>query len=57
MKTGENFGKFQMFNIIWFQTTWERKLGSKTDNISILERKQVKLEIKAFVVAQLCDGA
>ena len=57
MKTGENFGKFQMFNIIWFQTTWERKLGSKTDNIFTLERKQVKLEIKTFVIAQLCDCA
>ena len=44
-----------MFNIIWFQTTWERKLGSKTDNISTPESKQVKMEIKTFIVAQLCD--
>ena len=51
------FGKFQLFNIIWFQTTWESKLGigSKTDNIFTLERKHVKLEIKTFIVAQLCD--
>ena len=57
MKTGEIFVKFQMFNIIWFQTTWERKLGSKTDNLFRLERKQVKLEIEAFVIAQLFDCA
>ena len=44
-----------MFNIIWFQTTWERKLGSKTDNIFTPESKQVKMEIKTFIVAQLCD--
>ena len=44
-----------MFNIIWFQATWERKLGSKTDNIFALERKQVKMEIKTFIVAKLCD--
>ena len=37
-----------MFNIMWFQTTWERKLGRKTDNIFTLERKQVKLEIKTL---------
>ena len=28
---------------------WERELGSKTDNIFTLERKQVKLEIKTFI--------
>ena len=52
MKT---FGKFQMVNITGLQTTWERELGSKTDNIFTLERKQVKMEIKTFTVAQLCD--
>ena len=46
-----------MFNIIWFQTTGKRGLGSNTDNIFTLERKQVKLKIKTFVVAQLCDCA
>ena len=30
---------FEMFDLIWFQTTWERELGSKTDNIFRLERK------------------
>ena len=44
-----------MFYIIWYQATWERELGSKTDNIFTLERKQVKMEIKTFTVAQLCD--
>ena len=34
--------KFQMFDLIWFQTMWERELGSETDNIFTLERKQVK---------------
>ena len=40
-----------MFYIIWYQTTWERELGSKTGNIFTLERKQVKMEIKTFIVA------
>ena len=44
-----------MFNLMWLQTTWERELGSKTDNIFILEKKQVKMEIKTFIVAQVCD--
>ena len=48
---------FEMFDLIWFQTTWERELGSKTDNIFRLERKQVKMEIKTFIVAKLCDCA
>ena len=43
-----------MFSIVWFQTTWERELGSKTDNI-LLEEKQAKMKIKTFIVAKLCD--
>ena len=43
-----------MVNITWLQTTWERELGSKTDNIFTLERKQVKMETKTFIVAELC---
>ena len=54
-KLGRTFGKFQISNIIWFQTTWERELGSKTDNIFTLERKQVKMVIKTFIAAKLCD--
>ena len=44
-----------MFSIVWFQTTWERELGSKTDNIFTLEGKQAKMKIKTFIVAKLCD--
>ena len=44
-----------MFNIIWFQTTWERELGCKNGNIFTLERKQLKMEIETFIIAQLCD--
>ena len=36
---------------------WKRELGSETDNIFTIEIKQVKMEIKAFIVAKLCDCA